>query len=184
MKYENMVKSQTILESWCVPHIRHSRHFALLISLLSLHKTLVEHINSEIATSTIKTLEDAYCWLRGSFLYVRIRANPEHYRAVVPNIFEMDDEDAENPEDFACVPTPKPLNPEKRLEEMVADALKQLVEEGLAEENDGEIESTDYGDMLCQYSIRFSTFLSLKNMEAGATSQQLVCSQCTGDDLR
>lgn len=153
--------------------------------LRSLHKALVEHINSEIATRTIKSVEDAYRWLRGSFLYVRIKANPEHYRAVVPNIFDMCEEDGEDTEDYACVPAPKPINPEKRLEEMVADAIKQLKDEGLAEElGDEEIDSTDYGDMLCQYSIRFPTFLSLKNMEAGANAQQLVCmvlpeSRCT-----
>lgn len=68
-----------------------------------------------------------------------------------------------------------PVNPEKRLEEMVAEAIKQLMEEGLAEEiGDNEIESTDYGDMLCQYSIRLTTFILLKNMKPGASAQTLV----------
>lgn len=85
-----------------------------------------------------------------------------------------DDEDGEDLDDMACIKPAKPINPEKRLEEMVAEAVKQLINEGLAEETGEEFESTDYGDMLCQYSIRFPTFLSLKNMEAGASAQQLV----------
>lgn len=149
--------------------------FSLAESFISLHKTLVEHINSEIATRTIKTLQDAYKWLRSSFLYVRIKANPEHYRAIVPSIFDADDELGDDTGDIACLPPTQPINPEKRLEEMVADAVKQLKDEGLAEEiGDDEIDSTDYGDMLCQYSIRFPTFLSLKNMDPGANAQQLV----------
>lgn len=140
----------------------------------SLHKTLVEHVNSEIATRTIKTIEDAYRWLRGTFLYVRIKANPEHYRAVVPSIFDMEEEVGEDTGDLACVPAHKPVNAETRLEEMVADAIKQLKDEGLVEDIGEELDTTDYGDMLCQYSIRFPTFLTLKNMEPGANAQQLV----------
>lgn len=89
-----------------------------------------------------------------------------------------DNEDGEDIDDEEYFSPAKAVNPEKRLEEMVAEAVKQLVDEGLAEDRGVEdIESTDYGDMLCQYSIRFATFLSLKNMEKGASPQQLVSSR-------
>ena len=140
----------------------------------SLHKTLVEHINSEIATKNIKKLDDAYRWLRSSFLYVRIKANPEHYRSIVTDFVTADDEDGEDLDDIVNLAPAKTVNPEKRLEEMVAEAVKQLIDEGLAEEVGDEFDSTDYGDMLCQYNIRLATFLSLKNMERGASPQQLV----------
>lgn len=107
-------------------------------------------------------------------MYVRIKANPEHYRGVVPTIFDMAEEDGEDAGNLACVPAHKPVNSETRLEEMVADAIKQLKDEGLVEDTGDEFDTTDYGDMLCQYSIRFPTFLSLKNMDPGATAPQLV----------
>jgi hypothetical protein len=89
------------------------------------------------------------------------------------NLLAEDDDDSDMEDVFA--PPKNPVNPEKRLKEMVADAIARLKQEGLVEEtDDGELETTSYGDMLCSYSIRFGTFLSLKNMDPGATPPQLV----------
>lgn len=59
-KYEALVQGKNVLES-------------------SLHLTLSEHINSEIDLGTITDLESAKSWLRGSFLFQRIRKNPNFY---------------------------------------------------------------------------------------------------------
>lgn len=142
----------------------------------SLHKTLVEHINSEIATKTIKKVSDAYRWLRGTFLYVRIKQNPQHYSDVVDNGLDDDTEDGDDTYSADGRDRTVVQRPETRLEELVSSAIEKLKKEGLVEEDDtnGTLTSTSYGDMLCQYSIRFPTFLSLKNMESGATTRQLV----------
>ncbi|BEJ12848.1 hypothetical protein CspHIS471_0300220 [Cutaneotrichosporon sp. HIS471] len=60
-KYQSMMHSKTILESY-------------------LHHHLTEHINSEIGLGTIGSLQNAQEWLRGTFLSIRIRQSPKHYQ--------------------------------------------------------------------------------------------------------
>ena len=67
-------------------------------------------------------------------------------------------------------------SPEERLEELVAEAVKNLTAEGLVEDCDDELLATEYGDMLCHFSIRFNTFIMLKNMPPKATMRNLVSS--------
>lgn len=45
----------------------------------SLHKHLVEHLNSEVVLHTITDLSVAMQWLASTFLYIRSRRNPKHY---------------------------------------------------------------------------------------------------------
>lgn len=59
-KYQALTQGKTILES-------------------SLHRNMLEHLNSEIALGTITTVQSAKDWLRGSFLYQRLQQNPDHY---------------------------------------------------------------------------------------------------------
>ena len=44
-----------------------------------LHHNLSEHVNSEIGMGTITDIESAKRWLRDSFLYQRLRKNPDYY---------------------------------------------------------------------------------------------------------
>lgn len=60
LKYENMVGGSQPVES-------------------SLHKHLVEHLNSEVVLHTITDLSVAMQWLASTFLYIRARRNPKHY---------------------------------------------------------------------------------------------------------
>lgn len=46
----------------------------------SLHESLIEHLNAEVALGNIKTEDSAMKWLKSTFLYVRIRKNPSYYR--------------------------------------------------------------------------------------------------------
>lgn len=58
---ENMILGREIVES-------------------SLHLNLIEHLNAEVVLGTIKSVKDAMNWLRSTFLYVRIKKNPAHYK--------------------------------------------------------------------------------------------------------
>ncbi|KAF1936968.1 ATP-dependent DNA helicase MER3 [Clathrospora elynae] len=60
-RYEMMVTGQEFLES-------------------KLHLGLIDHMNAEIGLGTIRDLLSARKWLRGTFLYVRLQQNPEHYK--------------------------------------------------------------------------------------------------------
>jgi Superfamily II helicase len=45
----------------------------------SLHRHLVEHLNSEIVLKTISDVSVAVEWLRSTFFFVRVLSNPGHY---------------------------------------------------------------------------------------------------------
>ncbi|KAI9847145.1 MAG: Sec63, partial [Pleopsidium flavum] len=60
-KYERIMSGQELLES-------------------SLHLNLIDHLNAEIGLGTITDLRSAKKWLAGTFLYVRLKQNPDHYK--------------------------------------------------------------------------------------------------------
>ncbi|KAI9666843.1 MAG: Sec63 [Trizodia sp. TS-e1964] len=60
-RYEKMVSGEELLES-------------------CLHLNLIDHLNAEIGLGTVRNLESAKGWLAGTFLYVRLKENPNHYK--------------------------------------------------------------------------------------------------------
>lgn len=60
-RYEMMATSHELLES-------------------KLHLNLVDHLNAEICLGTIWDLPSARKWLTGTFLFVRLQQNPNHYK--------------------------------------------------------------------------------------------------------
>lgn len=40
---------------------------------------MIEHLNAEIALNTVTDVSVAIVWLKSTFLYVRIKKNPEYY---------------------------------------------------------------------------------------------------------
>ncbi|GLB34810.1 putative sec63 Brl domain containing protein [Lyophyllum shimeji] len=120
-KYRALVQGKTILES-------------------SLHTNLAEHLNSEIALGTITSISNAKRWLRGTFLFQRIRKNPNHYRL---------GKDVDQ-------------TWEARVDDLVMESVEQLRQtqlvEAPAEGAEGEeLVSTDYGDIMSKLYIRRST---------------------------
>lgn len=59
--YEKMITGQEVLES-------------------CLHRNLIDHLNAEIGLGTITDAASAKRWLTGTFLYVRLQQNPDHYK--------------------------------------------------------------------------------------------------------
>ncbi|KAF2643541.1 P-loop containing nucleoside triphosphate hydrolase protein [Massarina eburnea CBS 473.64] len=60
-KYEKMVTGEEVLES-------------------TLHLNLVDHLNAEIVLGTIRDFQSARKWFASTFLYVRLKQNPTHYK--------------------------------------------------------------------------------------------------------
>ncbi|KAF8228506.1 P-loop containing nucleoside triphosphate hydrolase protein [Tricholoma matsutake] len=119
-KYRALVQGQTTLES-------------------CLHTNLSEHLNSEIGLGTITSITSAKEWLRGSFLFQRIRKNPKHYA--------LRKDDTQTWED--------------KVEDLVTQSVAKLRETQLIEagSNDGdgvneELVSTEYGDIMSKLYIR------------------------------
>lgn len=95
-----------------------------------LHHNLSEHINSEIGMGTITDIESAKRWLRDSFLYQRLRKNPNHYA--------IEDQQSANWQD--------------RMDEIVLASIKKLQDHELVKQSGGNIKkalaTTEYGDIM------------------------------------
>lgn len=100
----------------------------------SLHLHLDEHLNSEIGLGTITNIASAKEWLRNSFLWRRLQKNPKHYA-----IGKNEDETWQG-----------------KLDELVVQSVMKLKETELVEydsEGDGEMCSTEYGDIMSKVCI-------------------------------
>lgn len=113
-KYRALAQGQTVLES-------------------SLHHSLAEHINSEIALGTITSMDTAKKWLHSSFLYRRLRKNPGHY-----DIKKAGDKSWED-----------------RMDELVSDSVTTLTQaEMVNRDDDDALSSTEYGDIMSKVNPR------------------------------
>ena len=121
--YEKMITGQEILES-------------------CLHRNLIDHLNAEIGLGTVTSVSSAKKWLSGTFLYVRLKENPEHYKL---------DGDAPG------------RNLDERLENICRKGIALLEENDLVRNSPG-LQSTEFGDAMARYYLQFDTmrvFLSL-----------------------
>ncbi|KAI7488824.1 P-loop containing nucleoside triphosphate hydrolase protein [Hortaea werneckii] len=121
--YERMLTGQEILES-------------------CLHRNLIDHLNAEIGLGTVTSVCSAKKWLTGTFLYVRLTENPEHYKL---------DSDAPG------------RDLDERLENICRKAISQLEHYDLVRA-DEKLQCTEFGDAMARYYLQFDTmkvFLSL-----------------------
>lgn len=123
--YERMVTGNEILES-------------------TLHLNLIEHLNSEVKLGTVHNLQSGKAWLASTFLAVRMRQNPKHYK------LDCDTEHRSSVE---------------KLEQVCERDIKLLQDAGLVSGcPDGKLTSTEYGNAMSAYMIAFNTmklFLSI-----------------------
>lgn len=131
--YEKMVTGQEVLES-------------------CLHKNLIDHFNAEIGLGTITCVLTAKKWLRGTFLWVRLQTNPEHYK--IDGVT------------FSG-------NPDERLEYMYTDAITRLEESGLVEKK-SKLQCTELGDAMARYYLRFETMKGLLGLPRGSTTSEIL----------
>lgn len=133
-RYEKMVSGQEILES-------------------TLHLNLIEHLNSEICLGTISDLASAKLWLGGTFLSVRLRRSPDHYRLTgdISNPTQIDD----------------------KLEEICERDIKLLQNTQLVTA-DAKFKCTEYGRAMSKYMVEFETMKLLLKIPRGAGIEALV----------
>ena len=97
-------------------------------------------------------LASAKKWLTSTFLYVRLRANPQHYR--------LDDGIGES-------------NIDTRLENICCRDIERLRETELIY-GEMQLESTAYGDAMARYCVRFETAKMFLALGKGSTISELV----------
>ncbi|BGP30278.1 ATP-dependent DNA helicase MER3 [Rhodotorula toruloides] len=140
-RYANLVNAQSLLES-------------------GLHKSLTEHVNSEITLGTISDIPSALRWLRSTFLFVRITKNPAFY--AIPGIKST---------------------PEARLEELCLEAIKELVGSGVVDEDGDKLAANHFGDIMAKFYISHKTFLAIKELPVGASMRTLLETLCASAEL-
>jgi len=101
-----------------------------------LHINLAEHLNSEIGLGTITDIDSAKIWLRSSFLYQRMKKNPNYY-----SLGTKDNQTYEE-----CI------------DEVVMDSVAQLKKTELIEhvedgKDSGKLTSTQYGEIMSKVRL-------------------------------
>jgi ATP-dependent DNA helicase HFM1/MER3 len=117
----------------------------------SLHLNLIEHLNAEIGLGNIKSTESAASWLAGTFLSVRLRRNPTHYRL----------KEGANRNDT-----------NEMLRHICEKDIKLLQEYALVDTES--LKSTPFGYAMSRYSIRYETMKTLIKMKPKSDIAQIV----------
>jgi ATP-dependent DNA helicase HFM1/MER3 len=136
--YEKMFSGTDILES-------------------SLHRNLIEHLNSEIGLQTVNSLDSAKSWLEGTFLSVRMRLNPGYYK--IDNIAQGGDTD-------------------HRLKLVCERDIKLLQEHELITCGQT-IKCTEYGQAMSRYMVNFETMKIILSIPEHAKTEEIVSYTCS-----
>ncbi|KXS99813.1 hypothetical protein AC578_8868 [Pseudocercospora eumusae] len=141
--YEKMVSGSEVLES-------------------RLHLNLIEHLNAEIGLGTVNNLSSAKKWLAGTFLYVRLKDNPEHY-------------EIEGDAPGSSI--------DERLEKICRQGITQLEENDLIK---GEIkyQCTEFGDSMSRYYIQFETMKTLLALPSKAKISEILSTMAQAAEFK
>ncbi|KAK6344132.1 Sec63 [Orbilia brochopaga] len=116
-----------------------------------LHLNLIEHLNAEIGLGTITDLESAKQWLRSTFFYIRMKANPAFYNFKTERI-------------------------ETELENIVERDIAALEEIGFVEYQQSKFRCLEPGDAMARYYVKFETMKKIMELKDKAkTSEILAC---------
>ncbi|OQE13378.1 hypothetical protein PENFLA_c049G06462 [Penicillium flavigenum] len=116
-----------------------------------LHLNLIDHLNAEIGLGNISDIESAIKWLAGTFLFVRLRRNPTHYK--LKEGANQEDED-------------------ELLRQICEKDIDLLRKCGLVEAES--LSSTQFGDAMARYYIRFETMKVLLSLKPKATLSETL----------
>ncbi|KAL2813052.1 Sec63 Brl domain-containing protein [Aspergillus cavernicola] len=116
-----------------------------------LHLNLIDHLNAEIGLGNVTSIESATSWLAGTFLFVRLRRNPTHYK--LKEGANRDDED---------------------------DMLRQICEKDITLLQECELvtsaslKATPFGDAMARYYIRFETMKTFHTLKLHSDVAQIL----------
>ncbi|KAL4779306.1 Sec63 Brl domain-containing protein [Aspergillus varians] len=126
-----------------------------------LHLNLIDHLNAEIGLGNVTGLESATTWLAGTFLFVRLRRNPTHYK--LKEGANRDDED-------------------EMLRQICEKDIKLLQECELIESNN--LKSTPFGDAMARYYIRFETMKTFRTLKPQSDVAQILAAISQAEEFR
>lgn len=133
----------------------------------TLHKNLIEHLNSEISLRTFQDTEGAIKWLKGTFLSVRLSQNPAHYSDLTQD-------------DDAMLVSGR--IPGRSLQRICENAIHELRNTCLIT-GDPEFEPTEYGRAMSKYMIRLDTMQMILQLPRGANMQAILVALCGASEF-
>lgn len=117
-----------------------------------MHRNLIDHLNAEIGLGTITNAPSAKKWLSGTFLYVRLRENPEHYK--------LDGD-------------PTARNLDERLENICTKGIAMLETHDLISKVP-KLHCTEFGDAMARYYLQFDTMKVLLALPPTAKVSEIL----------
>ncbi|KAI9770420.1 MAG: Sec63 [Geoglossum simile] len=128
-----------------------------------LHLHLIEHLNAEIGLGTISDTYSARKWLEGSFLYVRLKQNPNYYKL----------EDGSS---------------ERDLDEAIGDLcdrnISRLVKESLISLEGLKYKCTEFGDAMSRYYLKFETMRTLLALKEKAGQFDILTTLSLAEEFK
>lgn len=117
-----------------------------------LHLNLIDHVNAEIGLGTIYNLQTAKRWLTGTFLYVRLDKNAEHYKLDgIPIQGDLDE----------------------KIETVSRRSIEDLEDAGLVISHD-KIQATELGKIMARYYVKFATMKTFLGLESRPKISDIV----------
>ncbi|KAI0469109.1 P-loop containing nucleoside triphosphate hydrolase protein [Xylaria cf. heliscus] len=142
-RYKKLVSGEELLES-------------------TLHRNLLEHLNSEIGLGTIQDMHTAKKWISGTFLSVRVRQSPSLYNL-------------ENVHNAAGA--------DERMEEWCERDVKLLQDHGLVTKHTPLV-CTEYGQAMSRYMIQFETMKLLLSIPPAAGIEEMLTIICKAGEFK
>ncbi|KAI0875769.1 hypothetical protein GGS24DRAFT_515020 [Hypoxylon argillaceum] len=142
-RYKKLVSGEEVLES-------------------TLHRNLLEHLNSEIGLGTIQDIRTAKKWIGGTFLCVRVRQSPSLY-------------DLENVQNSAGA--------DEQMEEWCERDVKLLQDHGLVTKRIP-LMCTEYGQAMSRYMIQFETMKLLLSIPHAASIEEMLTVICKAIEFK
>jgi ATP-dependent DNA helicase HFM1/MER3 len=122
----------------------------------SLHLNLIDHLNAEIGLGTISDSRSAKKWLGGTFLFVRLKQNPNHYRLKQKEGAQIWDE--------------------HDLLQQICDKDLKLLQSIDLVSSDGGLKCTELGDAMARYYVKFETMKTILSLPPKAKMSEIVSS--------
>ncbi|TKA71090.1 hypothetical protein B0A55_08343 [Friedmanniomyces simplex] len=141
--YEKMITGHEILES-------------------CLHRNLIDHLNAEIGLGTITNAASAKKWLSGTFLYVRLKENPDHYKLQGDALGR---------------------NLEECLESICRNGIAALEESDLVHSTP-KLHCTEFGDAMARYYLQFETMKVILTLPPKAKLSEILSAVAQAAEFR
>ncbi|KAI2085623.1 ATP-dependent DNA helicase MER3 [Ophidiomyces ophidiicola] len=127
-----------------------------------LHVNLIDHLNAEIGLGTVRDLNSATRWLSGTFFFIRLQKNPTHY--------QLKD---------GCDKTDE----EELMRQTCAKGIELLQECSLITPHEP-FKSTEFGDAMARYYVKFETMKLLMALPSKAKISEILSAMTQADEFR